>query len=568
MTKPDTKPKIAKPATKQSKAIRPLQQNAKKGDVSAMFELHQKYASGQDVDLDENKANDYFNQCLNYLNATKQQNEFETPINRVLLNKLKLIDFRKFSSLDVTFDPKLTVFIGNNGAGKTTIADAIAKTFSWINARIETKGRSSRPINEADINIHSQHYAEVSTSISLGDTHYESSLARSIKGAESNKNSYLESLRNFSDIYRVVNDKQRQQQQPEINIPLFAYYSVERSHTKSTQTFDIEKLKDIDPSSRFDALDSSALGGSGNFKQFLEWFITLDNLINASPQAQSETLKRDINALEAVVTSQQHALSSLLEEKKALYQTIIDQQSTGQQQRRIKLHSTIKQSIIKTVPDVSQLFVDRTLGRAELKINIDDNEINVFQASHGQQILISLIADITRRLVLLNPQLDNPTHGQGIVLIDEIELHLHPKWQQGIIQSLQRTFANIQFIITTHSPQVLSTVDKHCIRRFETDEADNDILTIPKFQTKGVTSADILAKIMDTDPKPVVDETSWLNQFYAHLQEGDKTAAEKLLTKLCKHFTSDDHTTDHPVIEDCRNQIKIFEMKARMRQMD
>lgn len=552
--------------TKPGKEIRPLQKKAKKGDINAMFELHNKYASGQGVDLDENKANDYFTQCLSYLNAIEQQNGIEKPKNKVTLNRLKLIDFRKFSSLDVEFDPRLTVIIGDNGAGKTTIIDAIAKTFSWINARIEVAGKTSKSLKETDININSLHYAEASTYISLGSTHYDCALSRSVKGAENEKKSHLESFRDFSNLYRVVNDKQRQQQQPEINIPLFASYSVDR-HAKSNQTFDIEKLKDIETSSRFDALDSSALDGTAHFETFLEWYITLDNLINATPQTNNEALKRDVDALEAVVTNREHPLWQMLEEKKAHYQTAIDKQSTYHQKRRIKLQQTIKDAIIKTVPSVKKIFVDRSRsGRAEFKIINEGSEINVFQASQGQQILISLVADIARRLALLNPQLDTPTHGQGIVLIDEIELHLHPQWQQSIIQSLQTTFANIQFIVTTHSPQVLSTVDKRCIREFGTDKNGLDIVKVPKFQTKGVTSAQILARVMHTDATPKIKEAQWLNQFSALLQAGQKEAAEAQLAKLLKHFTSDDENTEHPVIEDCRNQIKIVEMQQRMRQ--
>lgn len=68
------------------------------------------------------------------------------------------------------------------------------------------------------------------------------------------------------------------------------------------------------------------------------------------------------------------------------------------------------------------------------------------------------LGDLTRRLVLANPSLDDPLLGEGIVLIDEIELHMHPKWQRRIIGVLKEVFPNIQFIITTHSPQVLGEI--------------------------------------------------------------------------------------------------------------
>ncbi len=559
--------------TKQSKAITALQQKAKKNNVDAMFELYTRYSKAQDVDLDKKKANDYFIDCLTYLTATDSH---EQPLNKISLDQLQLVDFRKFSAFEVNFEKDLTVFIGGNGAGKTSIADAIAKTFSWINARIETNGKLSKPLTETDINVNSQHYAQVSSTISLGATRYEGVLAKSVKGAENEKTSELDSLRHLSNLYRVINDQQRKQHRAEakteINIPLFAYYSVERSHAKSNQTFDLEKLQDVETNSRFDALDSSALGGSGNFEKCLEWFVTLDNLINSVPSnhksdVKSEELKSEITALEAIVKTEDHPLWKMLEEKKAQYQASQNKQTNKRKDLYTKLHQAIKNTIIAIVPSVSALFVDRSRsGRAELKINNDGSEINVFQTSQGQRILISMVADLARRLVLLNPRLENPMQGQGVVIIDEIELHLHPKWQQGIIQSLQQTFTNIQFIVTTHSPQVLSTVDKRCIRQFTVDESGKDIVTIPAFQTKGVASADILERIMSTQSTPQIPQAQWINQFATLLQDGNKADADILLEKLQSHFTGDKGVA-HPVIDNCRNQIKIFEMKARMRQV-
>jgi predicted ATP-binding protein involved in virulence len=74
--------------------------------------------------------------------------------------------------------------------------------------------------------------------------------------------------------------------------------------------------------------------------------------------------------------------------------------------------------------------------------------------------------------------------------------------------------------VTTHSPQVLSTVDKSCIRRLVDDEHGNTVVKIPVFQTKGVTSADILAQIMNTDSVPEVEESHWIDEFSALLQDG------------------------------------------------
>ncbi|WP_258313038.1 AAA family ATPase [Alteromonas sp. KUL49] len=202
---------------------------------------------------------------------------------------------------------------------------------------------------------------------------------------------------------------------------------------------------------------------------------------------------------------------------------------------------------------------NRQTGRAELKVTVDGRTINIFQSSQGQHVFISMIADIARKLVVLNPNLENPLHGQGIVLIDEIELHLHPKWQQDIVGALVNTFPNIQFIVTTHSPQVLSTVDKSCVRYFVSDENGNIHCPSPRFQTKGVRSADILAEIMGTSPIPDIEEARKVDEFARLLLNRQKDRAITLLKDLERHFGS-----DHPVLTDCQNKLDVFEMKERI----
>ena len=86
-------------------------------------------------------------------------------------------------------------------------------------------------------------------------------------------------------------------------------------------------------------------------------------------------------------------------------------------------------------------------------------KLSLDQLSGGYRIVLALAADLARRMVQGNPHLDDPLESEAVVLIDEVELHLHPGWQQRILGDLQRTFPNAQFIVSTHSPQVLTTVE-------------------------------------------------------------------------------------------------------------
>ena len=118
----------------------------------------------------------------------------------------------------------------------------------------------------------------------------------------------------------------------------------------------------------------------------------------------------------------------------------------------------------KIYPDLNHIeLVNADDGEDKVALNLEREIIFLHQFSDGQRVLFGLIGDIARRLLLLNDVSDTPFDGRGIVLIDEIELHLHPSWQQKIILILRDSFPNLQFIATTHSPHILSTVDKNSI---------------------------------------------------------------------------------------------------------
>ena len=131
---------------------------------------------------------------------------------------------------------------------------------------------------------------------------------------------------------------------------------------------------------------------------------------------------------------------------------------------------------------------------------------------------IGMVGDLAYRCCRLNSKKNMGAliATPGIVLIDEIELHLHPSWQQQILPTLQKIFPKIQFIVTTHSPQVVSSVPKECVRIIsEGQVASFDI------QTQGVEVGDILEGIFGTYPTPFnLKIVQKLNQLDAMVSEG------------------------------------------------
>jgi predicted ATP-binding protein involved in virulence len=157
--------------------------------------------------------------------------------------------------------------------------------------------------------------------------------------------------------------------------------------------------------------------------------------------------------------------------------------------------------------------------------------------SDGIRNMIGLVADIAHRTARLNPHLrESAAVGTpGIVLIDEVDMHLHPQWQQVVLQSLQQAFPLIQFIVTTHSPQVLTTVRKENIRVFLRDEIGAWTTAAPATSPLAHESGDALARIMDTNPRPEVPgilPDLHAYELLARAGKGDSEQAREIRTRL------------------------------------
>ena len=151
------------------------------------------------------------------------------------------------------------------------------------------------------------------------------------------------------------------------------------------------------------------------------------------------------------------------------------------------------------------------------------------------------------------------------MLIDEVDIHLHPAWQQNVLRALREAFPRLQFIVTTHSPQVLTSVDAACIRKIESGVATEDGLKSAQAvkvteQTKGVASFDVLAEIMGVDPIPDVPEAHWVADYHSLIQQilHMEPKGQQLREKLEAHFGA-----NHPVLRECDRMIRLQSYKAR-----
>ena len=156
-------------------------------------------------------------------------------------------------------------------------------------------------------------------------------------------------------------------------------------------------------------------------------------------------------------------------------------------------------AMTRFLPDYRNFRVGGVRKReSSLLIDRDDSTLAVRALSDGERGVLALVLDLTRRLAQANPEMDDPAAEAGaVVLIDEIELHLHPGWQRRIVRNLSETFPKCQFIATTHSPQVIGEVEHDRIYIM----ADGEVYS--PLYSYGVDSSRILEELMDAPPRNV-----------------------------------------------------------------
>jgi predicted ATP-binding protein involved in virulence len=449
----------SKQDNKKPKAFRALEKRAEKGDIRALFQLGQNYNQGRFVEHDEHKANEYFDKVAQL---------FEHPVLRV--NTAKIKHFRCFEAVDInicndgTNASNLTVIVGNNGAGKTTILRALVNSLSWFISRLKSKDGQGYVIEELDIhNSDNAEYASIIVELQVHDkASFEIALSKPKALSKTSKTNSFVDIQQLADIYKLI-----QHQQGQMNLPIMAYYPVERASDIINK--DIDSFNEITSQQSWQPLDgyTNALNHTSNFRLFFNWFKHFEDVENAQSKpdsdklAQLNQLKADLDndlvkTMEKQADLDESAKAILIAYKKDKQQKIAALEAQGGYQSISK--KTIQWVILaieQMMSGFTNLRIERT-SRLDMLIDKNGETLNVLQLSQGEKSFMALIGDIARRLVLLNPVMESPLEGCGVVLIDEIDLHLHPKWQQKVLPGLVNTFPNIQFIVTTHSPPSLN----------------------------------------------------------------------------------------------------------------
>ena len=190
--------------------------------------------------------------------------------------------------------------------------------------------------------------------------------------------------------------------------------------------------------------------------------------------------------------------------------------------------SAVKRAMLAMLDGFDDIYIDRK--PLAMKVKKDERYLKINQLSDGEKCTIALFGDLARRMALANPQLSNPLEGDGVVLIDELDLHMHTSWQRKVMYVLKQTFPNIQFIVTTHSPQILGELDD-TFNIFYMLREDNKVQLQQYKSFIGWDANVILEEVMKTSSVNV-DIKRLVEEMYENISDKDYDQAEKIADKL------------------------------------
>lgn len=412
------------------------------------------------------------------------------------IKEIKIRNFRCYENVEIKLNPEYTVLIGINGAGKTTILDAISialggyiSTFDGMGTYGIDKNDSHYKMYEIGSSIEREHQFPVGIYAECEIDKKQISWIRGLNGEKgrTTNTGAKEIIKYASEIQTEIKMGNK-----DVILPIIAYYGTGRLWMQKKD----RNLKKIQESfSRLkgyvDCIDSAS-----NEKMMLKWF------------------------------------------EKMTYLEL-------QEGKRIPELSVVKDALRQ-----SYMAIDETIKTAEFSFKVKSGELEVTIRrengiveslplrilSDGIKSTLSMIADIAYRMAILNPQLlDNILEEtSGVVLIDEIDMHLHPSWQKKIISVLNKIFPKVQFVFTTHSPSVLSNI------------SNKNVLILDNFEiyplenmTYGKDIEAILREVMRVQvrPKEVIDKLKLFNDL---LDENNLLEAKKILKELEEILGKDD----------------------------
>ncbi len=419
------------------------------------------------------------------------------------IEQVTIKNFRCFEHLEVKLNPDVNVFVGNNGSGKSALLDAIAAAmYPFVN-----------PGKREYENSSSYSYARRKISSKLSPL-FQRDLPVQLEAIE-------------SSLHRDIEFSVKLSAQPEIDVTFYDFPERgSRSHAKyiTSGGEQSELLGNTQPDIPTDSYYLHVLAYYRSARD-------IRNIASAEKIPERRRSREDalINALDAASSFSDLANWFFSKEFQEL----------GEARRRrdidfeLKDLRAVRRAVSAMIAPSSRIFFAHSGTETELKAEWstttgENKELWFSQLSSGYRNLLAIVMDFSRRLAQANPQMENPLEAESILLIDELDLHLHPKWQQRVILDLRKVFPNTQLIVTTHSPEVVTTVGQHQVFLLE----NHQIQDCPS-PTRGMKSSEVVRYVLGLDNlRPETEEKQTLIQLFDAIDSGDIDAAKRFREEL------------------------------------
>ena len=420
------------------------------------------------------------------------------------LKSVEIDNYRAIEHLHLPLDPSLTVLHGDNTCGKTSVLSAIAVGLGVIPQVFNVSGldflETDRRAGESFAQVDLTTTEDVSWRRERRDRQTtDHGLDAGLKGK-------------LSEVARADEEARKP-----VDLPVVAFYGTERTALAP----DVFRVPDRGP---------RMLSLGNPFQSDVRRYAML--------AAQEEMIAR-------IGQSQEPARVAALKDALAARPSFPDlftwfYAKENDELREQKQHrdsdyqrrdlSAVRGAIVSMLDGVTDPRVEMDPLRFSVSVGSEEGSsttLELDQLSGGQRAVLALAADLAWRMAQGNPHLDEPLRSEAIVLIDEVELHLHPSWQQRILNDLRRTFPNAQFVVSTHSPQVLTTVEPGHIVELAREQ-DRIVAGSVDGWTYGAEAGDVLSVVMKVNERPVNEFTQKLGR-YRRLINDEKGESQQAL---------------------------------------
>ena len=376
-----------------------------------------------------------------------------------------------------------------NGAGKSSVLDATAILLSWLVNRVKSSGASGRPILESDIR-NGDSTANIGITVKSTDGYFNWNIVKARRGHH--RKDMVSILISATEYAKQMQTKIAEHH-GQVDLPLCAYYPVNRAvldiplRIRAKHSFDL-----------LSAYDESLTSGA-NFRTFFEWFREREDLENENRRYASELVKPE-----------------------------------GYEYPDRQLE-TVRGALALFMPEFTDLTVRRNPLRMEVKKSGEALTVN--QLSDGEKCLMAIVGDLARRMAIANPTKLHPLEGDGVIMIDEVDLHLHPKWQRMILSKLLEVFPNCQFLVSTHSPHVITHVKPENI--FLLNMTSDGLQAIRPVESYGKTVDRVLEDLMGLDTTRPDKVTETIRTIYTKIDSGDLNGARSSIAALEQEIGDD-----------------------------